>query len=575
MRFDELPKGPYTLQLNDFPNEFNEASIKEYTENKCASKHFTRGYIFFNSKVKASYDGKVIYPCFVVLEKNGTVRGGQCKCKSGSGGVCSHLKSLACTEKPQSWGHGAKNLSNTAEYFDLLFIKHNPFNKNNRSRMNIENRRKKRQNLKVKVTTNMLQDMHERLMSAGLNSVLCKSMECNNFQPVLPVPVQENHSATDSTMPINIPNQCLWESDLASLIQNEAIPFQYETISIETCWDIEKRTRNQSDCKEWQEERGKILVTASKFHKIINRKKVVTPEFLKAIFGEKLSTASEEQENEQGNLYTRLGLLNEEVACTKYSSAKAQNDPTSEEKGVNIYKCGLVINPGVPFLGASPDRVIFDKQTQEYGLLEIKTLSKAKTLNLNLQEAITMGLAKNLSIQNEEVKLKDNSEFHTQMQGQMALTGLKFCDLIVDCGIEFYIERFFFNEKYWKGTMLPKLTQFCIAYHPREHTGALNNRGDCDEILRRAQEGGDPTKKWGLGGGGSCKITHKRDKCIWSNSNQTFGSCMVFVVRPCGPLDLKISRSFYKQFSSINNESQLEKEYNELKISLERITLDP
>ena len=41
---------------------------------------------------------------------------------------------------------------------------------------------------------------------------------------------------------------------------------------------------------------------------------------------------------------------------------------------VNIYKSGFVINPTIPFLGASPDYKVYDPPDpiSPYGLLEIK-----------------------------------------------------------------------------------------------------------------------------------------------------------------------------------------------------------
>ena len=42
-------------------------------------------------------------------------------------------------------------------------------------------------------------------------------------------------------------------------------------------------------------------------------------------------------------------------------------------KCVNVYRTGFVINPGCPFLGASPDFLVYDPSRNEvFGLLEIK-----------------------------------------------------------------------------------------------------------------------------------------------------------------------------------------------------------
>lgn len=79
--------------------------------------------------------------------------------------------------------------------------------------------------------------------------------------------------------------------------------------------------------------------------------------------------------------YVREGLDNEEAARKKYIALKNNK--------VRLSKVGLIVNPGFPILGASPDGLVYDEETGDFGLLEIKTLAKAKELGVTINEAIS------------------------------------------------------------------------------------------------------------------------------------------------------------------------------------------
>ena len=118
----------------------------------------------------------------------------------------------------------------------------------------------------------------------------------------------------------------------------------------------------------------------------------------------------------------------------------------------------------MPILGASCDRIVKTKEG-ELGILEIKTLSKAKTQNYTLQEAVDNKAAPWIDVdKNHKFFVKPNCKHITQINGQMALTGLKWCDLIVDCGLEFVVQWFHFDKNLWLNVMMPKLLNFCAEH---------------------------------------------------------------------------------------------------------------
>ena len=109
----------------------------------------------------------------------------------------------------------------------------------------------------------------------------------------------------------------------------------------------------------------------------------------------------------------KYGLEHESEAAQSYVNTRF----------VNVHQTGFVINPGCPFLGASPDFLIYDPTCNEvFGLLEIKC-----------PQCESYRDAKYLKIVNGQLKLKKTHEYYFQVMGQRAITGLKWCDFIVFC----------------------------------------------------------------------------------------------------------------------------------------------
>lgn len=77
--------------------------------------------------------------------------------------------------------------------------------------------------------------------------------------------------------------------------------------------------------------------------------------------------------------YMKAGLETEASAIKKYK----------EQQNAEVYPVYLCVNPGVPFLGASPDGLVLERTTSEHGLLEVKTLAKAIEEGLSVEEAVT------------------------------------------------------------------------------------------------------------------------------------------------------------------------------------------
>ena len=195
--------------------------------------------------------------------------------------------------------------------------------------------------------------------------------------------------------------------------------------------EYEKITRAQSKCPEWHQIR-KYRLTSSRFKAVCRRT------------GDFASLASRLAKNKQVTTQAMLrGIEMEPQAAESYAATS----------GNNVYPVGLVINPSCPHLGTSPDRGVYDPaETPQFGLLEIKCpVSPTITSVKYLKEVGNIR------------KLRHSHEYYYQIMGQMALTGMRWCDLYVYCEDDFHLERIYFNPDLWS-TMKQQLDLFYFEY---------------------------------------------------------------------------------------------------------------
>jgi len=137
----------------------------------------------------------------------------------------------------------------------------------------------------------------------------------------------------------------------------------------------------------------------------------------------------------------KRGIELEPKAATVYANVV-------KEGKVNIYPSGLVINPLCPWLGCSPDRKVYDISAEDqgllpFGLLEVKTVKECIT-DLNQVEYLTVDA-------NNKLALKRNHNHYYQVQCQLGLTGLEWCDFFCYASeAVHHCERILFNEEFFQ-----------------------------------------------------------------------------------------------------------------------------
>ncbi|XP_061190100.1 uncharacterized protein LOC133197943 isoform X2 [Saccostrea echinata] len=198
--------------------------------------------------------------------------------------------------------------------------------------------------------------------------------------------------------------------------------------------EIEQCTRFQSQYPKWHKIR-RDRITASKAGEIAKRR----------ADGEKLADRLKSTRHVQTAAMKR-GIECEDVAAQAYSE-KMDNE-------VNIFPCGVIVNPYCHWLAATPDRKLYmPSRNPSYGLLEIKC---PNTDNLSK--------VKCLSDTNGQLKLKKNDNYYYQIQTQMAVTGLSWCDFFVWLENDAHLETIYFYEDFWQRTK-DKLDSFFFDYY--------------------------------------------------------------------------------------------------------------
>ena len=217
---------------------------------------------------------------------------------------------------------------------------------------------------------------------------------------------------------------------------------------LEFCYGLEKETRSQTNSELWWKAR-RFRLTASKFGEIAKRK---TNEHQKFI--DRLTEKSNEL-NLPASL--KYGRENESVAIEKYCKYMANIGHK-----VTVLPCGLVVRPDLPFLGGSPDGKIIDPVAHpHYGILEVKCPYKYR--EVSPMDAALMDSDFYVSVKDEKLYLKETHQYYFQVQGQLALTGAKWCDFVIYTKKGLGIQRIKFNEQFWLDTYL-KLEIFYFTH---------------------------------------------------------------------------------------------------------------
>ena len=187
-------------------------------------------------------------------------------------------------------------------------------------------------------------------------------------------------------------------------------------LDTETAIELERNTRLQSSSELWHSER-KLRITASIMREVCHRKESTS---CSAFIQRKLMPTHIDTKA------VRYGKRNEEVAVKAYANYQYQHGTA-----VKVCACGLYVDPSQPWLAASPDGIVLDMSLgdQNKGCLEVKCPLVCEKIALT--EACRTTAAFCLVQHGDQMCLSKSHGYYYQVQTQMHVTHLQWCDFVV------------------------------------------------------------------------------------------------------------------------------------------------
>ena len=147
-------------------------------------------------------------------------------------------------------------------------------------------------------------------------------------------------------------------------------------------------------------------------------------------------------------------------AYVKYQHSKGHPD-------LYATMSGMIISCTHPFLGASPDASVYDTSNslESFGFVEIKCPFKYKDVT-----PACAATNKDYMLEREQggwLVLKRTHVYFSQVQGQMAIGGRKWCDFVVYTNKGINVEQVHLHPQFWESELLPKLCNFYDVCCPR------------------------------------------------------------------------------------------------------------
>ncbi|XP_075744414.1 uncharacterized protein LOC119159810 [Rhipicephalus microplus] len=139
----------------------------------------------------------------------------------------------------------------------------------------------------------------------------------------------------------------------------------------------------------------------------------------------------------------RYGIANEARALQRY-----QNVFRHTGRDVELQSVGLFVDPEQPWLGASPDAIVYDPvEDPPWGCVEIKCLYSLKDADegelLSCQDICVSFDSWN------NPALKQTHPYFAQVMGQMAITKLQWADFVMYDENYICVQRVQFDKKVW------------------------------------------------------------------------------------------------------------------------------
>ena len=259
----------------------------------------------------------------------------------------------------------------------------------------------------------------------------------SDLEPNLPMPLYKLYDDM---------NRCLSSAELSEVVLKT---FSLLKVTQKEADFLEKSTQAQSSCVLWFNYR-KGLITASHFHEVFRHKGNCYPKSIVATIMQ----------------YNPLNFAIPALKWGRENEDIARQDYVARMKGQHInfcvHNCGLVINVDFPYLGASPDGVVYCECCGK-GLIEIKCPFKYKEYLPTCDTAISDPQYCLRKDNSGKISLSVNHKYYSQVQGQLNICNLEYCDFVCWTKRDIFVERIFKQKDYFTD-MVPQLKLFFMNY---------------------------------------------------------------------------------------------------------------
>ena len=238
-------------------------------------------------------------------------------------------------------------------------------------------------------------------------------------------------------------------SQLGELPIDEALAILQQPISADEVNAIKTATTGQNMCAEWLEQR-KGRITATKMKAVSTKMDTLsrsgnacgTDSLVKTIMGYSAAPTTAAMKH---------GRTQEAHAKLFYKKLLSKR-----HKCFSTQETGLLVMEQCPYIGATPDLLV-QCECHGEGLCEIKC---PYTTRDQIPSSSSISY---LSSTNNGDQLKTNHEYYFQIQGQMGVSGRRYCDFFVYTSSGYHLERIMFDDLFWQ-SLQSSLQRFWQSY---------------------------------------------------------------------------------------------------------------
>ena len=389
---------------------------------------------------------------WIAAENNGEILCAHCTCKAGLGEACSHISALlfaaeahtrmrqntTCTSTSCSWLEPSIKKVEYAPIYEIDFT-------------TPQTKRRKCAGSKSspRCSVSMLEEVEEPT-EEELHTFCTQLSQSEKMPSLLSIvpgfcePYIPHSECGTLPKPLSyLFDKELLEISYSQLLEKGEEAFTNIRISSAQAKALEELTRQQSHSKLWYQYKAGHI-TASNFKNAVhtNTKKLSSSLIKRICYPEsyKFKTAS-----------TCWGLDHEKSALSEYS---VQNK--DKHSNFSLLESGLVINPLYPHFGATPDGIV-QCTCCGRGVVEVKCPYRCKDTSFKKASQDSTFCLTNTA--EGKFTLKTGHAYYYQIQLQMEVCQVKYCDFIVWSPNEMIVLRILPN-KHFIDSAIEKATRF-------------------------------------------------------------------------------------------------------------------